>query len=153
MILGIGKGTKKLTSLIGLDKVYETVIDFSKMSDTWDLGYRERYEDYPLYERGVGGIRKSDTVVSAPSLPQLQEKLSSLIPEYELPLPAFSAKKKEGKRLYTLARSGQEISETRVMKIQSFEILEYAFPLLRLRLAVGSGTYIRSIGYWLGQEF
>jgi len=34
-----------LTSLIGLDKVYETVIDFSKMSDTWDLGYWERYEE------------------------------------------------------------------------------------------------------------
>ena len=88
-----------------------------------------------------------------PKLEEINEKLSSLIPEYELPLPAFSAKKKEGKRLYRLARSGQEISEKRVMKVQSFEILEYVFPLLRLRLAVGSGTYIRSIGYWLGQEF
>jgi len=38
------------------------------------------------------------------------------------------------------------------MKIQSFEILDYSFPELRLRLAVGSGTYIRSIGYRLGQE-
>jgi len=48
MILGIGKGTKKLTALIGLDKVYETVIDFSKMSDTWDLGYWEKYEEYEV---------------------------------------------------------------------------------------------------------
>jgi tRNA pseudouridine55 synthase len=141
MILGIGKGTKKLTSLIGLDKVYETVIDFSKMSDTWDLGYWEKYEEYPI------------DIASSPTLEQIQEKLQLLIPAYELPLPAFSAKKKEGKRLYQMARSGQEISETRIMKVQSFKILEYVFPTLRLRLAVGSGTYIRSIGYWLGQQF
>jgi tRNA U55 pseudouridine synthase TruB len=39
-----------------------------------------------------------------PSLEDIREKLSLLIPTYELPLPAFSAKKKDGKRLYQLAR-------------------------------------------------
>jgi len=91
--------------------------------------------------------------VEEPSQEEVQQKLSLLVPEYELPLPAFSAKKREGKRLYQLARKGEMISETKVMRVQSFEILEYAFPVLRLRLAVGSGTYIRSIGYRLGQEF
>ena len=52
MILGVGKGTKRLTSLIGLDKVYETVIDFSKMSDTWDLGYWEKYKELSFEEKG-----------------------------------------------------------------------------------------------------
>jgi tRNA pseudouridine55 synthase len=141
MILGIGKGTKKLTSLIGLDKVYETVIDFSKMSDTRDMGYRERFEEYE-----VGSLK-------VPKVESIKEKLFSLIPTYELPLPAFSAKKKEGKRLYQMARAGKEISERRMMKIQSFDILDYGFPELSLRLEVGSGTYIRSIGYWLGQQF
>ncbi|MDR2540974.1 MAG: tRNA pseudouridine(55) synthase [Candidatus Peribacteria bacterium] len=141
MILGIGKGTKRLTSLIGLDKVYETVIDFSKMSDTWDMGYREKYEEFPVES------------LDAPSLVQVEEKLQQLMPTYELPLPAFSAKKKEGKRMYELARKGKELSESRVMKIHQIDILEYAFPELRLRIGVGSGTYIRSIGYWLGQQF
>lgn len=126
MILGIGKGTKRLTSLIGLDKVYETVIDFSKMSDTRDLGYWERYEEYSLDRLMV------------PEVDRIIEKLSLLVPERELPLPAFSAKKKEGKRLYQMARKGKEISEVKVMKVQHFEILEYSFPRLRLRLAVGS---------------
>ena len=31
--------------------------------------------------------------VEAPSLGEIQRKLDTLIPEYELPLPAFSAKK------------------------------------------------------------
>jgi tRNA pseudouridine55 synthase len=96
---------------------------------------------------------KNSTLVPAPTLQQLQNKLQSLIPARELPLPAFSAKKKEGKRLYQLARSGKEISASRVMKVHSFTILKYSFPELCVKLEVGSGTYIRSIGYWLGQEF
>ena len=141
MILGVGKGTKRLTSLIGLDKVYETTIDFSKMTDTRDLGFWEKYEEFPLES------------LKAPELESIKEKLSLLVPSCELPLPAFSAKKKEGKRLYQLARSGETISEMKLMKIFSFEILDYSFPELKLRLHVGSGTYIRSIGYWLGQQF
>jgi tRNA pseudouridine55 synthase len=101
----------------------------------------------------VKGIVVNNTEILAPTHEEIEDKLQSLIPVQELPLPAFSAKKKEGKRLYQLARSGQEISESRMMKVHSFEILEYTFPRLRVRLAVGSGTYIRSIGYWLGQEF
>jgi tRNA U55 pseudouridine synthase TruB len=38
------------------------------------------------------------------------------------------------------------------MKLKSFDILEYQFPKVSLRLEVGSWTYIRSIGYWLGQQ-
>lgn len=111
------------------------------MSDTWDMGYREKYEEFPVES------------MKAPSLAQLEEKLQQLIPVYELPLPAFSAKKKEGKRLYELARKGKEISESRMMKFHQIDILEYNFPELRLRVEVGSGTYIRSLGYWLGQQF
>lgn len=151
MILGVGKWTKKLTELIGLDKVYETVMDFSKMSDTWDMGYREKYEEYEVIHQG-SALLIDDNVVSAPSLEQIDDLLQGLIPEYELPLPAFSAKKKDGKRLYKMARSGKEISETKIMKLKSFDILDYQFPEVSLRLEVGSWTYIRSIWYWLGQQ-
>ncbi|MEI8008013.1 MAG: hypothetical protein WCI00_00780 [bacterium] len=39
-----------------------------------------------------------------------------------------------------------------MMKIQKYEILKYDFPLVQLKLDVGSGTYIRSIAYRLGKE-
>lgn len=39
-----------------------------------------------------------------------------------------------------------------MMKVQKYEILKYDFPILQLKLDVGSGTYIRSIAYWLGKE-
>jgi tRNA U55 pseudouridine synthase TruB len=38
------------------------------------------------------------------------------------------------------------------MKIYNYEILLYEFPYLKVRFSVGSWTYIRSIGYRLGQE-
>jgi tRNA pseudouridine55 synthase len=72
MLLGIGKGTKRLTSLIGLDKTYETTLDFSQMSDTWDLGYREKYVTYPLSAEGRGGIVKDGQTVLAPSLEEIR---------------------------------------------------------------------------------
>lgn len=87
--------------------------------------------------------------VEAPTLGEIQKKLDKLIPEYELPLPAFSAKKRAGKRSYHDARAGNIIEENKLMKSNGYEILKYEFPILQLKLDVGSGTYIRSIAYRL----
>lgn len=38
------------------------------------------------------------------------------------------------------------------MKVQKYEILKYEFPILQIKIDVGSGTYIRSIAYRLGQQ-
>jgi tRNA pseudouridine55 synthase len=90
--------------------------------------------------------------VEAPTLGEIKKKLDSLIPEYELPLPAFSAKKIAGKKSYDDARAGNIREEKKVMKVHGYEILMYEFPLLQIALDVGSGTYIRSIAYRLGQQ-
>jgi len=140
MILGIGKDTKQLGGLQGLEKTYETVIDFSKISDTRDLDYREFFEEYKLEDLKV------------PSLEIIKEKLDSLIPECDLPLTPFSAKKKDGKKRYELARKWEQEIEYKPMKVLSYKILDYNFPELNIELQVWSGTYIRSIGYRLGQE-
>lgn len=91
-------------------------------------------------------------MVEAPSLKEIEIKLNKLIPEYELPLPAFSAKKIAGKRSYDDARAGKIREENKVMRIHKYEILSYEFPILQIKLDVGSGTYIRSIAYRLGKE-
>ncbi|MCF7834940.1 hypothetical protein K9M48_02695 [Candidatus Gracilibacteria bacterium] len=155
MILAIGKDTKNLTQLIGLDKSYIATIDFSKMSDTWDMEYREKMINYKCeIMNGKNGLLIDEKFYEAPNLDQIKEKLQSLIPQFNLPIPAFSAKKKEGKRSYDLARKGkkQEL-DYKIMKIYGFDVLEYKFPILKVSLDVGSGTYIRSIAYRLGQEF
>jgi len=90
--------------------------------------------------------------VEAPTLAEITKKLDKLIPEYELPLPAFSAKKIAGKKSYDDAREGNIREENKVMKVLKYEILMYEFPLLQIKIDVGSGTYIRSIAYRLGKQ-
>ena len=131
--------TKQLNSLIWLDKSYETTIDFSKKSDTRDMDYREYFEEI--------NVEWKDILVE-----QIKEKLNSIIPEWELPLTPFSAKKKDGKKLYELARNWNQIIENKLMKTYWYEILEYNFPTLKLKLDVWSWTYIRSIGHRLGEQ-
>ena len=72
MILGIGKGTKELTSLIGLDKSYETTIDFSLLTDTRDARFWEKAERFevitsntPLHKGGEGSsLQEAKTIPS-----------------------------------------------------------------------------------------
>jgi len=143
MLIWTWDDTKKLNDLIWLDKSYETIIDFSKKSDTWDMWYRDYYEEIYVEWKGI-------------PLEEIKSKLNSIIPEYELPLTPFSAKKKDWNKLYDLARKWEQIIENRIMKTYGYEILDYNFPELKLRLDVGSWTYIRSIwhrlwdGFWLG---
>ncbi|MCX6822758.1 MAG: hypothetical protein NTX91_02020 [candidate division SR1 bacterium] len=155
MILALDKDTKKLTELIGLDKSYVATIDFSKLTDTWDMEYWEKITNYELRitDGEVKGIEMENGTVDAPVVAEITRKLDQLIPSCELPLPAFSAKKTDGKKSYDNAREGNIIEASKVMKVNGYEILNYEFPLLHLKLDVGSGTYIRSIAYWLGQQF
>lgn len=132
--------TKRLNNLIWLDKSYETTIDFSKKSDTRDLDYRDYFEE-------INTTWKSITIE------KIREKLDSIIPEYELPLTPFSAKKKDGIKMYELARKWEAKIENRNMKTYWYEILEYNFPTLKLKLDVWSWTYIRSIWHRLWEQF
>jgi len=154
MILAIWKDTKNLTQLIWLDKSYITTIDFSKMSDTWDMEYWDEMINYECEIRNWNNwILIDQKFCEAPSLDKIKDKLQSLLPLFNLPVPAFSAKKKNWKRSYELARKGKQELSYKEMKIYGFQVLEYNFPVLKISLDVGSGTYIRSIAYWLGQQF
>jgi len=98
------------------------------------------------------GLEMENGTIEAPTLGEITKRLDKLIPEYELPLPAFSAKKIAGKRSYDEARAGIIREENKVMRVQKYEILKYDFPILQIKIDVGSGTYIRSIAYRLGKE-
>jgi tRNA pseudouridine55 synthase len=141
MIAATDKDTKLLHSLTGSDKTYETTIDFSRRSDTRDLDYRKEYAILPL--------RKGDEGGSIPTQATITSHLDSIIWTHDLPLTPFSAKKVDGKKLYEYAREWKPIFLTVPMTIYGYKILDYVFPLLKVQLHVGSGTYIRSIGHRL----
>ena len=66
--------------------------------------------------------------------------------------PAFSALKVAGRRAYDLARGGGEVTlEPRRVRVYGIELLGYTWPLARLRVDCGRGTYVRAIARDLGE--
>jgi len=65
--------------------------------------------------------------------------------------PIFSAIKKDGKRLYELAREGKTTEiKTREIEIFEFDITKIDLPNLEFRVVCSKGTYIRSLAYDFG---
>jgi tRNA pseudouridine55 synthase len=65
--------------------------------------------------------------------------------------PLFSALKKEGKRLYELAREGKTTDlKARTVHISKFEIKKIALPEIYFLVECSKGTYIRSLAHDFG---
>jgi len=141
MLLGVNRGTKKLTSLTQLGKTYITDILLGKKTTTGDLeGEIIEEKQYPdLKEKEVENI------------------VYSLRDVVELPVSLFSALKKDGKPLYYYAREGIKIeTPIRPMSVLDVSMLDFykqePFEIVRVRFAVSKGTYIRSLGEELGRR-
>lgn len=66
--------------------------------------------------------------------------------------PIFSAIKKEGKRLYEIAREGKTIEiKPRKVIVYNFEITAINMPRVSFKISCSKGTYIRSIANDFGQ--
>lgn len=67
--------------------------------------------------------------------------------------PMYSAIKKNGVRLYKLAREGKKINrEKRKVIIEKFEITSIKFPEVSFSVTCSKGTYIRSLVDDYGKE-
>lgn len=65
--------------------------------------------------------------------------------------PIFSAIKKEGKRLYEYARSGEIIiPDSRKVEIYDFIITDIEMPKIRFQISCSKGTYVRSLAHDYG---
>ena len=86
-----------------------------------------------------------------------REALEAVLPRFTGPIaqvpPMFSAIKRDGKKLYELARAGREVERApRPVTIHALEILERRGPaeyLLRVRCS--KGTYVRTLCHDIGQ--
>ena len=74
------------------------------------------------------------------------QTLAGFAGEYWQAPPAYSAAKYEGKPLHEWARAGVLIKKEKVRRfIHRFEVVEWSFPHLTIRVEVSSGTYIRTL--------
>ncbi|WP_372744332.1 tRNA pseudouridine(55) synthase TruB [Lutibacter sp.] len=66
--------------------------------------------------------------------------------------PMFSALKKDGVRLYDLAREGKTVEiKSRQITISEFEITKIELPKVQFRVVCSKGTYIRSLANDFGK--
>jgi tRNA pseudouridine55 synthase len=133
LLVLLGSSTRLAQFLVGLDKRYLTEIDLRSRTSTAD---REGEE----VER-----------LEPPRRPELEEAVTGLVGEIELPIPAASAVKIDGERAYKLHRRGVAVEmPLRRSTVHAAELLGYEEGVATLDLRVGSGTYVRAIADSLG---
>lgn len=134
MILVTGNECKNAGTYTKLDKVYEATIRLGQTSTTGDP---------------EGDI--TDVSTTVPTLEHVLEAAKGFTGEITQRPPIYSAIKVGGERAYKLAREGKEVEiPLRQVMIYSLDVIEYAYPNIRIRTHVSSGTYIRTLAADIG---
>lgn len=138
LLVCLGKATRLFEALQTHEKEYVGTIRLGATTTTDDAaGEILRQGEVPPLER--------ETILSA---------LARFRGEIEQIPPTVSALKRQGERLYRLARRGVGIEPLpRRVTVHELELLELALPRLRVRVVCSRGTYIRSLARDIGEAF
>lgn len=133
----LGQATKVMEYLVDSPKTYAALIHLGVSTDSYDaLGQITETRD-PSH------ITEQDVSAAL-------EKYQGVF--HQVP-PMFSALKKDGERLYNLARAGKEVTRPpREVQIYRLKITRWISPEVRLELECGRGMYVRSLAHDLGTD-
>ncbi|MFW2488313.1 tRNA pseudouridine(55) synthase TruB [Clostridium chromiireducens] len=133
----LGKATKIIDYIMNSNKTYEVKFILGIKTTTYDLEGEivQRNEVQHLSEEEVSKV------------------IASFIGEYDQVPPMYSALKKNGVRLYDLARQGIEV-EREARRISIFDIsnIRFELPYVYMKVSCSKGTYIRSLCYDIGEK-
>lgn len=136
LIVCTGKFTKKINEYMAREKEYTGTFTLGATTPTYDLESKPE-NNKPVDQVGDSEIKAATAAFTGDIL--------------QVP-PAHSAIKVEGKRVYELARKGQEVKlEPRKVHIREFEITNITMPVVYFRVVCSTGTYIRSLAHDFGQ--
>lgn len=137
LILCCGKATKSISQIQDLPKIYLAEITFGKETTTYDS------EGEITTEAEWNHITKEHIERV------LESGFSGTVEQIP---PMYSALKYGGKKLYELARKGEEVVRfPRQVTFFEHNILEFKPPKLTLKTKCSKGTYIRSLARDLGE--
>ncbi len=129
--LALGSCTRLIQFLDESHKVYDATVLLGQRTDTGDLD----------------GEVVQQAPVPALTAAEVRSVLDGFVGQQLQTPPAYSAVKKDGKRLYEYAREGVEVSvPPRTIVVHSIELVALGNDSLRLRVACGRGTYVRVLG-------
>ena len=137
LIICTGKFTKQIDTYQALEKEYTGEFTLGATTPSYDL------ETTVNEEFSIDHITKN----------LLHQTTKEYLGEIEQKPPIFSALKKDGKRLYELAREGKQVEiKPRKIKILDFEITHINIPKVQFRIVCSKGTYIRSLAHDFGKS-
>ncbi len=136
LIICTGKQTKNINEYQGQIKEYTGTFVIGATTPSYDLE-TEVNETFPTEHITEELLHKT---------------CEQFIGKIQQKPPIFSAIKKDGKRLYELARKGETTEiKSREIEITEFEITKIDFPNVEFRVVCSKGTYIRSLAYDFGK--
>ena len=137
LIICTGKMTKRIDEFSGLNKTYIGKMTIGSTTPSYDL------ETKPNVYYPTEHINKNLIIETA----------KKFVGKIDQKPPVFSAVKKDGVRLYKLARKGVKVEvEKREIIIHDFLISSINFPEVVFSLTCSKGTYIRSLAHDFGKE-
>lgn len=139
LLLTVGRATRLTRFLIRAPKVYEGIIRFGVVTDTYDASGEV------IGEHSIAGLDAE----------QVAARMAGLVGTYPQLPPPYCAKKTGGRKFYELARKGEEVPREPV-EVQIYDFRPIRDGLdggdLPFRLACASGTYARSMAHDLGER-
>ena len=128
--LCFGEATKVCAYLLDADKTYRVTARLGIATDTADADGKEiSTADVPTLERQ-----------------EWEKILAGFMGQIEQVPPMYSALKKDGKRLYELARKGEVVDrEPRSIRIHDIDLIEARGNRLVFRVHCSKGTYVRTL--------
>jgi tRNA pseudouridine55 synthase len=151
LVVLVGKATRLMQFLSASEKEYEAVIRLGYATDTGDVtGTPVSIEPDA---QAAKHLRKDE----------IEAAMASLRGEIAQVPPMYSAKKVKGRKLYELARSGEQIERQAVpVQIEAFEAMakdgalmevnEDATRDLAVRVVCSAGTYVRTLAEDFGKR-
>ena len=148
LVCCIGRATRLVQFLVGLDKEYIATVKLGYATDTQDGTGKQ-----------ITPLRLSNDL----DLEDLRRVLNQFTgPQLQTP-PMFSAKKVAGERLYRAARAGREVERDPVsIIVHSMRLIEDEGPALSVnedgsrefsvQVRCSSGTYVRTLAHDIGEQ-
>lgn len=137
LILCAGKATKSISLIQDLPKTYFGEITFGAATTTYDS------------EGEISETADYDHITKEALLSVLEKEFTGQIEQIP---PMYSALKYGGKKLYELARKGEEVKRyPRSITIHANSLISFELPKVELEIRCSKGTYIRSFARDLGE--
>ncbi|MCL0028734.1 tRNA pseudouridine(55) synthase TruB [Dehalococcoidia bacterium] len=132
----VGQATRMMEYVIDSSKEYSGVVQLGVTTDTYD-SEGEVTQTTECARMGPG---------------QVETALELFRGQINQVPPMYSALKKDGKRLYELARQGIEVQrDPRPVNVYDIELADWTPPLATVHVHCGRGFYMRSLAHDLGQ--